>query len=102
MGWLHMKKGWLILCFGILIASVSYVGLLAKGLKIGKPVKNFVIQDSHGEKHSLLDYKGKYVVLEWINHGCPFVKKHYNSGNMQSLQKNGTRSHGGSTAQGLR
>lgn len=36
---------------------------------------------------SLSDYKGKFVVLEWLNHGCPFVKKHYDSGNMQGLQK---------------
>jgi peroxiredoxin len=40
-----------------------------------------------GQKRSLQDFKGKYVVLEWVNHGCPFVKKHYDSGNMQALQK---------------
>jgi hypothetical protein len=40
-----------------------------------------------GQPVSLQDYKGKFVVLEWTNDGCPFVKKHYDSGNMQSLQK---------------
>jgi glutathione peroxidase-family protein len=45
------------------------------------------LTDSKGETHSLSDFNGKYVVLEWINFDCPFVKKHYNSRNMQKLQK---------------
>jgi len=53
----------------------------------GQGAPNFSLTDSHGQKHSLSDYKGKYVVLEWFNPDCPFVKKHYNSGNMQILQK---------------
>ena len=48
---------------------------------------NFTLTDSNGQKHSLSDYKGKFVVLEWFNPDCPFVKKHYNSGNMPRLQK---------------
>jgi len=40
-----------------------------------------------GKSHAVADFKGKYVVLEWTNPGCPFVKKHYGSGNMQKLQK---------------
>jgi peroxiredoxin len=47
---------------------------------------NFTLTDTNGKKHSLSDYKGKFVVLEWFNPDCPFVKKHY-SGNMQILQK---------------
>ena len=43
--------------------------------------------DSNGQKHSLGDYKGKWVVLEWFNPQCPFVQKHYGSGNMQKLQQ---------------
>lgn len=54
---------------------------------VGKPSPNFTATDSDGKSHSLSDYKGKVVVLEWLNHGCPYVKKHYNSGNMQKLQK---------------
>jgi peroxiredoxin len=46
----------------------------------------FTLPDFDGKKHSLKDYTGKLVVLEWTNHGCPFVKKHYDSGNMQKLQ----------------
>lgn len=42
---------------------------------------------TQGKAHTLGDFKGKYVVLEWTNYGCPFVKKHYDSGNMQKLQQ---------------
>ncbi len=52
----------------------------------GEAAPDFTLTDTDGNEHSLSDFKGKYVVLEWINHGCPFVKKHYESGNMQKLQ----------------
>jgi len=55
--------------------------------EIGKTAPDFTLPDSHGKSHSLSDYAGKIVVLEWLNHGCPFVQKHYESGNMQKLQK---------------
>ncbi len=55
--------------------------------EIDKPAPDFTLTDTNGKSHSLSDFKGKYVVLEWINFGCPFVRKHYNSGNMQKLQK---------------
>ncbi len=54
---------------------------------IGQPAPDFSLPDTHGKTQSLSSYRGKYVVLEWVNHGCPFVKKHYQSGNMQGLQK---------------
>jgi len=54
---------------------------------VGKPAQDFTLPDSNGKDHSLSEYKGKIVVLEWLSHDCPFVKKHYNSGNMQKLQK---------------
>jgi len=57
---------------------------------VGKPAPDFTGADSNGIKHSLSQYKGKTVVLEWTNHDCPYVKKHYNSGNMQKLQNNAT------------
>jgi hypothetical protein len=53
----------------------------------GDPAPNFTLADIQGQKHSLSDYKGKYVVLEWNNPGCPFVRKHYDSGNMPKLQQ---------------
>ncbi len=52
----------------------------------GQPAPDFTLTDSNGKQHMLSDFKGKVVVLEWLNHGCPFVKKHYDSGNMQKLQ----------------
>jgi peroxiredoxin len=57
---------------------------------VGSPAPNFTATDSHGQTHSLSVYRGKYVVLEWHNQGCPYTRKHYVSGNMQSLQKEWT------------
>ena len=54
---------------------------------VGSAAPEFSLTDTKGSTHSLSEYKGKYVVLEWFNPQCPFVKKHYGSGNMQNLQK---------------
>lgn len=54
---------------------------------IGSPAPALTLTDTRGKQHNLADYKGKHVVLEWVNFGCPFVKKHYESGNMQATQK---------------
>lgn len=59
----------------------------AFALKSGAPAPDFTAKTSEGKTIKLSDYKGKIVVLEWKNHGCPFVKKHYGTGNMQALQK---------------
>jgi AhpC/TSA family len=63
------------------------VALIEAAPKIGQPAPDFTAVDSHGVKHSLGDYRGKIVILEWTNHQCPFVGKHYNTGNMQALQR---------------
>ncbi|MEO7435318.1 MAG: thioredoxin family protein [Candidatus Binatia bacterium] len=55
--------------------------------KVGQPAPDFSATDLNGKTRSLSEFKGKYVVLEWHNQSCPFVKKHYESGNMQKLQK---------------
>ena len=55
--------------------------------QVGSGAPAFTLKDTSGKEHSLSDYKGKFVVLEWFNEGCPFVKKHYTSGNMQKLQQ---------------
>ena len=55
--------------------------------EIGQPAPAFSVTGSDGKSHSLAEYQGKYVVLEWLNHGCPYVRKHYDTQNMQSLQK---------------
>ena len=54
---------------------------------VGQPAPAFNVTDLAGKPVNLADYKGKTVVLEWHNFGCPFVQKHYKSGNMQALQK---------------
>src|SRR5436190_14946781 len=54
---------------------------------VGSAAPDFSLPDAKGQPHSLSQYKGKYVVLEWFNPECPFVKKHYGSDNMQKLQK---------------
>src|SRR6059058_5424249 len=54
---------------------------------VGTAAPDFSLTDAKGETYSPSEYKGKYVVLEWFNPECPFVKKHYGSGNMQKLQE---------------
>ena len=57
---------------------------------VGAPAPDFKGVDTNGKEHSLSEYKGKTVVLEWTNPECPYVVKHYGSGNMQALQKEAT------------
>ena len=57
---------------------------------VGQPAPAFTLKDTKGNTHALADDKGKIVVLEWVNYECPFVKKHYESKNMQDLQKRAT------------
>lgn len=77
------------------IAAFALAVLLAPSAslaaaKVGEAAPPFTAKDSAGRDVSLADYKGKTVVLEWLNKGCPYVKKHYGSGNMQTLQKEWT------------
>lgn len=72
------------LALSILFSSsqVSYAEL-----KNGQAAPDFKLTDINGTEHSLSSFAGKFVVLEWVNLDCPFVKKHYSGGNMQGLQK---------------
>ena len=73
-----------------ILTAFFAVALAASGYaapEVGKPAPDFKLPDLSGKQHELSDYKGKYVVLEWVNFGCPFVKKHYGTQNMQKLQK---------------
>ena len=56
-----------------------------------KKAPDFERADPFGKKHKLSQYDGKFVIMEWINHGCPYVKKHYKHGNMQALQTKYTK-----------
>jgi peroxiredoxin len=67
------------------IAAVA-LAVPAAAAQVGQPAPNFKLNDAEGRTVSLADYKGKTVVLEWHNPGCPYVRKHYDSGNMQKTQ----------------
>jgi peroxiredoxin len=66
----------------------SFAGNAA--VDIDQPAPDFTAIDSDGQTHTLKQYRGKTVVLEWTNHDCPYVRKHYQSNNMQALQKAAT------------
>jgi peroxiredoxin len=69
-------------------AAVIMLAVVAvAAVRVGEAAPKFTATDSNGHQQSLSQYKGKYVVLEWHNQGCPYTKKHYESGNMQKLQK---------------
>ena len=70
-----------------LIAATLVTTSVWAAPEIGQPAPAFSVIDSKGVTHSLSDFAGKIVVLEWTNHDCPFVKKHYDTDNMQSLQR---------------
>lgn len=82
---MHFRSGF-ILRVCVLLALVAS----AFAVKVGDPAPGFTIVDSNGKQQHLSDYKGKFVVLEWHNQGCPYTRKHYESGNMQRLQKEWT------------
>jgi AhpC/TSA family len=83
-------------CFGVntfrtmrispALFAVALAASLYASPEVGKPAPDFALKDLSGKNHKLSDLKGKFVVLEWVNFGCPFVRKHYGSGNMQKLQ----------------
>jgi peroxiredoxin len=73
-----------------LIVGAGVIHGLAQEVRIGAAAPDFKATDSNGKPESLDQFRGKYVVLEWHNQGCPYTKKHYISGNMQSLQKEWT------------
>ncbi|MFA5138286.1 MAG: redoxin domain-containing protein [Elusimicrobiota bacterium] len=70
-----------------LAAASRAPGSELKVPEIGKRAPRFSAVDSNGKVRKLADGKGKFVVLEWTDHGCPYVAKHYDSGNMQRLQQ---------------
>lgn len=62
-------------------------GFAESTASVGQQAPDFTLSDTEGNPISLSSFQGKHVVLEWFNYDCPFVKKHYDSGNMQELQK---------------
>jgi peroxiredoxin len=70
-----------------LFAAIAFTAAQAFASTVGQPAPDFSATDLSGKPVKLSDYRGKYVVLEWTNPECPYVRRHYDSGNMQSLQK---------------
>ena len=75
------------LLLGVLTSLISTALFAADSPPVGSTAPDISATDSKGKTQTLSQYKGKYVVLEWFNPECPFVKKHYGSGNMQKLQE---------------
>jgi len=73
-----------------LALAVAAAPVTTHASKVGAPAPAFTGTDSKGKVHNLADFKGKWVVLEWHNEGCPYVKKHYGGNNMQKLQQEWT------------
>jgi peroxiredoxin len=79
------------------LATVTPRGMLAAppawaaaGARVGDAAPGFTVAATTGQSVSLADQRGKLVILEWTNHDCPYVRKHYETGNMQALQKETT------------
>ena len=77
---------WLVL-LGFVIGGMQTAGAAPM---VGRPAPDFKALDSNGKSHTLAQYRGSVVVLEWTNHDCPFVRKHYGTDNMQTLQREAT------------
>ena len=71
----------------IVASGVALAFALPAAAAPGGPAPDFVVADTSGKPVKLADYRGKFVVLEWTNPECPFVRKHYSSQNMQGLQR---------------
>ena len=72
------------------LVMVSGGAARAEEAKVGTPAPDFALADANGTRHRWADARKKFVVLEWFNHECPFVGKHYGSRNMQTLQAEAT------------
>ena len=77
-----MKRNALSLSF-----ALALIALPATATTVGQTAPDFTAADLQGKAVRLADFRGKFVVLEWTNPECPYVRRHYNSGNMPSLQK---------------
>lgn len=80
------QPGLALTALGFLLSTVSVLRA-SETAEVGTPAPAFTLADHNGTPYSLNGFKGKTVVLEWVNYECPFVRKHYNSGNMQKLQR---------------
>jgi cytochrome oxidase Cu insertion factor (SCO1/SenC/PrrC family) len=87
-----MRSTWisaltLVVALALTLPTPQPLMAQADGTEIGETVPDFTLPDTYGNDHSIADYRGKHVVLEWLNYRCPSVVKHYRAGNMQMLQE---------------
>lgn len=83
-----MKKSFAV---SVAVAVSLLIALTAaRAARVGERAPEFTGTDTNGQTHRLSDYQGKFVVLEWTNHDCPYTRKQYKSGNMQRLQREWT------------
>lgn len=71
-------------------AALTLAAAVQAAPSVGQPAPDFTLNDATGKPVKLSDFRGRHVVLEWTNPGCPFVRKHYNSGNMPATQQEAT------------
>lgn len=79
-----------LMIFALIVMAAPVTAATFGELKPGDPAPGFTLKDVDGREHNLNDYLGKIVILEWTNHECPYVVKHYETGNMQKLQEQTT------------
>jgi hypothetical protein len=75
---------------GVVLAAALLAGGAQADPQVGQPAPAFSVADTRGKTWTLKDLAGRTAVLEWTNHDCPYVRKHYGAGNMQALQKEAT------------
>jgi peroxiredoxin len=76
-----------VLAMAVAMAVVGSGGVQKAAVRVGQMAPGFTVNDDRQAPRSLSDFRGKFVVLEWHEKGCPYVTKHYRSGSMQRLQK---------------
>jgi len=79
---IRITKPLIAILFGILLNGTTQAAV-----RVGQPAPDFSGTDTRGQQLTLGEYRGNVVVLEWTNHDCPYVRKHYDSGNMQAHQR---------------
>ena len=82
-----MKRTAYMTMGALALAIVSLGAGVPASPEIGQPAPAFTLPDAQGTEHSLAQYRGKWVVLEWVNYGCPYVNKHYRTGNIPEQQQ---------------
>lgn len=91
----HLRRRTLMFSLLVLASAPAGIAAVARGAEaepaIGQPAPPFSVKDADGKARSLAEFKGKVVVLEWTNDGCPYVRKHYETGAMQALQRDAAR-----------